>query len=83
MSSFGRWLRVKRNFYLFSTLAFGLPCWACEIWATQEYISGVAWIVFFGVVGLGAGWLWGFFMWRFFAWKYPSTRTNEHDRSAT
>ena len=71
LGRFGRWLRSKRNFYLFSILGVGMPVWALEVWLTREFGSGPGWIVFLGVVSVAGAWVWGFFMWRFFASKYP------------
>ena len=77
VAGFGVWLRRKRNAYMFSTIAWGLPMWAWMAWLTQEFSSSVGWIIFVGLVSLSGGWLWGFFMWRFFE---SEERAGERDR---
>jgi hypothetical protein len=44
--TFGTWLRVKRNFYLFFILGTGIPTSLVEVWLTREYVPGVLWIFF-------------------------------------
>jgi hypothetical protein len=62
---FGRFLRSKRNFLIFSLIGFGTPCAALFIWNFGA-IGGVGFRVFLAVVAYAAGLLWGVLMWEFF-----------------
>lgn len=77
IARFGVWLRRKRNFYLFSLVAFGVPFWAWNVWSLRDLSVSPVWIVFLGVVSFAAALAWGFLMWHFFAWQYPSMRESE------
>jgi|KBSMisStandDraft_5_1062788.scaffolds.fasta_scaffold511768_1 hypothetical protein len=80
---FGTWLRVKRNFYLFSIVGFGGPFWLFEIWLTADFASGAGWVAFLGLLSFLGAWAWGFLMWQFFASQYPSMRQVERNDDAT
>jgi hypothetical protein len=80
VARFGAWLRRKRNFYVFSLVAIGVPVWAWEVWFLRDLSTSPLWVAFLGVVSLGAALLWGFLMLRFFARQYPSMRESERSR---
>jgi len=62
---FGKYLRIKRNFILFSLLSVGVPTGVAFIWQFGNY-GGLIFASFLFVVGLCAGLLWGLLMWAFF-----------------
>lgn len=78
---FGLWLRTKRNFLVFSMVAFGLPFWLLFAWNFWDF-GNVADLVLMGFISIAAGLFWGVGMWHFFASRFPSLRSEKVKRDA-
>ena len=75
-AQFGRWLRSKRNFLLFSVGAVGLPAAVFLVWHFGHY-GDVGFKVFLFGIALCGGLLWGVIMWEYFKWQFPNLREQE------
>lgn len=75
-AQFGRWLRNKRNFLLFSLIAVGLPAGVFLVWRFGHY-GGVGFSVFLLGIALCGGLLWGVIMWEYFKWQFPTLREEQ------
>jgi len=77
----GQWLRSKRNFLMFSLLAFGVPLWVIFLWTFWNF-GNIGDFVLITVLSIGAALLWGIGMWHFFAFMFPSFRTEKGKNDA-
>src|SRR5262249_3017720 len=70
------WPGVRRNFLIYSVLAFGLPFWLMSVYflRTAERIREPAYWLILLVAGLGAGYVWGLCMWEFLERKLKQRR---------
>ena len=81
-SKFGRWLRNKRNFYLYFVLGTGVPVAIIFIWMFGGLIASPFWVAFLAVISVLGSILVAFCMWHFFRWSFPSMRSEETDDAA-
>src|SRR5258708_3397593 len=77
----GFWLRTKRNFLLFSVLAFGVPFWCLFLWTFWDF-ANFADFVLITVLSLASGLAWGIGMWHFFVLKFPYMHSRKDDGDA-
>jgi len=77
-AQFGRWLRHKQNFLLFSVIAVGLPAAVFLVWSFGHY-GDVPFKFFLFGIALCGGLLWGVIIWEYFEWQFP--RLHEPQRS--
>jgi len=75
----GRYLRTKRNFLWFSTIAVGSGFALILLWNFGPYSEPLM-RLFLVTEGFGAGWLWGFAMWHFWAAPYFNLDNDKSNR---
>ena len=76
MWRFGRWLQVRRNFLVFSVLAFGVPFGLLSVrylLRGEQLKEPVSWLILVAA-GLLVGYFWGLFMWPIFEAKLKQSR---------
>jgi uncharacterized BrkB/YihY/UPF0761 family membrane protein len=78
----GRWLRSKRNFYVFSILGFGIPFWIGISWMFGRLVSSPLWLVYLAMVSFLASLIWAVLMRHFFNWYFASMPNRGPDDAA-
>ncbi len=73
IAKFGRWLFIKRNFYVYSVVAFGIPAWVLMSWFLWDYRTGVSWDLFLLLLCLLGSLAWAYAMWHLFVSAYAKS----------